>query len=505
MRKHRKKPWWLKPFTVRSIEQTRVEAAHSEMKRTLNILDLVSVGIGASIGMGIFTFAGIAAATKAGPSIVVSFVISGIAAAFTALSYSEMASMIPMAGSAYTYTCAAMGEFIAWIIGWNLILEYMVGAATVSIGWSAYFIAFLEIAFNCKISTKWVNSPVAFFGEAFITTGNYLNLPAIAVSLVFTILLCFDIRQSTRVNAVLVVVKVLTVLLTIFTCIKYINPDNYTPFFPPNEGEFGKYGISGTFSAATTVFFTYIGFDVVSSTSQEAKNPQRDLPIGILGSLLICTFLNIAVGLVMTGVVPYGDLHPPGQNAAKPIAILIATTGLNWLNIVVSLGTIFGSASVVLILLMGQSRILNAMAIDGFFPEVAARIHPKYKTPWFTTILSGVLCALLGGVLPVDVLGDMTSVGTLFAFFLVNINVIILRFKYPGKPRRFKVPLGPFVIPILGAGISVLLFCTIPASTIVHFFIWMGIGVVIYAFYGCSYTRINILHVSGYQTVKEST
>ncbi|ORX76305.1 amino acid transporter [Basidiobolus meristosporus CBS 931.73] len=481
------------------MEQLQSEVANSEMKRSLNYVDLTSVGIGAIIGTGIFVLTGIAAADKAGPAIAISFIVSGIAAGTAALSYSEMACMIPVAGSAYTYTYATMGEFIGWIIGWDLILEYLVGAATVSVGWSAYFTAFIESAFGYKMSSKWVNSPVSYVDDAFVTTGDYINIPAIVISLAITGLLCFGIRESARVNTVMVGIKVVVVLLTIFACIKNINPDNYTPFFPPNEGKFEKYGVSGMFSAATTVFFAYIGFDAISTAAQEAKNPQRDLPIGICGSLIICTILYIAVCFIMTGVVPYRELHPPGQNAAKPIAILIAATGMNWLNIIVSLGIIFGLASVMLILLMGQPRIFYAMAKDGLFPEIAARIHPKYKTPWFTTTLSGVLCALLGGILPVDVLGDMTSVGTLFAFFLVNIGVIILRFKRPDIPRKFKVPLGPFVIPVLGAALSILLLCTASTSTIARLFVWMGIGIVIYIFYGRTHSKINNPHLARYQ------
>ncbi|ORY01873.1 amino acid transporter [Basidiobolus meristosporus CBS 931.73] len=491
-----KKPWWLRLFTVKSMEQIQTELASSEMKRTLDIMDLASVGIGVTIGTGIFTLTGVAAAEKAGPAIVVSFIVSGIAAAFTALSYSEMASMIPVAGSAYTYTYAAMGELIGWIIGWDLILEYLVGAATTAVAWSAYLVAFLEIAFDYKISTKWVNSPIKFESGSFMTTGDYLNVPAVVISLVITTLLCFGIRESTRVNSVMVSIKVIVVLLTIFACIKHINPANYTPFIPPNEGRFARYGVSGVFSAASTVFFAYIGFDIISTTAQEAKNPQRDLPIVICGSLVVCIILYIGVCLIMTGVVPYKELHPFTDSStlgrvAAPITILVARTGMTWLSIIIGMGIVFGLASIMLILLMGQPRIFNAMAKDGLFPEIAARIHPKYKTPWFTTTLSGVLCALLGGMFPVDVLSDITTAGTLFAFFFVNIGVIVLRFRCPDTPRRFKIPLGPFVIPVIGAALSIVLLSTTSPSTIIHLAVWIGVGLMVYALYGRTHSKIN--------------
>ncbi|KAK9768430.1 hypothetical protein K7432_000973 [Basidiobolus ranarum] len=484
--------WWRKLFAVKTMEQLQGDIEGSEMKRTLNFVDLTSVGIGAIIGTGIFVLTGVAAANKAGPAVALSFVVSGLAAGTAALSYSEMACMIPVAGSAYTYTYATMGELIGWTIGWDLILEYLVGAATVSVGWSAYFVGFIESAFGWKMNPHWVEAPFKYDEtKGFYMTGHYINVPAISISLLITALLCFGIRESARVNTVMVAIKVLVVLLTIFACIKDVNPANYTPFFPPNEGTFEKFGVSGMFSAASTVFFAYIGFDAISTAAQESKNPQRDLPIGICGSLLICTILYIAVCFIMTGVVPYREL-----DSAKPILVLIGRTGMNWMTTVVALGIIFGLASVMLILLMGQPRIFYAMAKDGLFPEVAAKIHPRFKTPWFTTIVTGVSCAVLGGILPVDVLGEMTSVGTLFAFCLVNIGVIILRFKRPDIPRRFKVPFGPFLIPVIGAALSVLLLCTASPSTIARLFIWMGLGLVVYALYGRTHSKINNPHLA---------
>ncbi|KAK9720921.1 hypothetical protein K7432_003816 [Basidiobolus ranarum] len=487
------KSWWRKLFTVKDIDRLQADAEESPLRRSLNFFDLTAIGIGAIIGTGIFVLTGIAAAKNAGPAVVVSFVVSGIAAGTAAVSYSEMACMIPVAGSAYTYTYATMGELVGWIIGWDLILEYLVGAATVSVGWSGYFKMFFKSAFKVDMSDKWTEAPVGFNSktQSFYVSGNYVNLPAIAISLGITCLLCLGIRESARLNTVIVIVKIVVILLFIFACIKDIDPKNYTPFIPPNEGSFSEYGVSGMFSAATTVFFSYIGFDAISTAAQESKNPQRDLPIGICSSLLICTVLYIAVCFIMTGVVPYKEL-----NVSAPISVVIARTGMSWLGIIVDFGALLGLTSVILVLLMGQPRIFYAMAKDGLFPAVAAKIHPRFKTPWVTTLISGTACAVLGGILPVDVLGEMTSVGTLFAFALVNIGIIILRFKRPDLPRKFKVPLGPFVIPVIGAGLSILLICTATVSTIIRLFAWMGIGLLIYIFYGRTHSKINNPHLS---------
>ncbi|KAK9720922.1 hypothetical protein K7432_003817 [Basidiobolus ranarum] len=494
--------WWRKLFTVKSMDSLQVDISKSEMKRSLTYVDITAIGIGAIIGTGIFVLTGNAAALKAGPAIVLSFIVSGIAAATAALSYSEMACMIPVAGSAYTYAYATMGELAGWIIGWDLILEYLVGAATVSVGWSGYFTKFLNTSFGLYIDKKWTSAPFKFANDEFQLTGDYVNLPAIAISLVITLLLSFGVRESARVNTVMVLIKVVVVLLIIFACIGSIEPKNYTPFMPPNEGTFEKFGVTGMFSAATTVFFAYIGFDAISTAAQEAKNPQRDLPIGICGSLIICTILYIAVCLIMTGVVPYRDLAPGGEANAAPMSIVIAKTGMGWVNVIVSLGILFGLASVMLVMLLGQPRIFYAMANDGLFPAFAARIHPRFKTPWATTMISGISCAILGGILPVDVLGEMTSVGTLFAFFLVNIGVIILRIKRPDLERKFKVPLGPYVIPLFGAALSLLLIATAPAATIARLFIWMAIGLVIYVFYGRTHSKLNNPHLARYQNEK---
>ncbi|KAI9597601.1 amino acid/polyamine/organocation transporter, APC superfamily [Syncephalis fuscata] len=454
--------------TKKSLADLAAQARNGDLVRSLGAIQLTGLGIGAIIGTGIFVLTGSAAANYAGPGVIISFVISGLAAAFAALSYSELSSMIPVAGSAYTYTYATMGEFLAWIIGWDLILEYLVGAATVSVGWAAYMVSFLETA------------------QAFEATGDYINLPAVLIVLVITGILVFGIKASARFNAAIVAIKLTVILLFIFACCSKVNTDYYTPFIPPRTDD-GKYGGKGIFTASTVVFFAYIGFDAVSTAAQEAKNPQRDMPIGILASLVVCTVLYIAVAAILVGLLPYSEL-----NVAHPLTYAIEKAlGWKWLVIIIDIGAIAGLTSVMLILLMGQPRIFYAMASDGLFPKFVAKIHPKYRTPYVTTIITGVICAIAGGVLPIDVLGEMTSIGTLLAFFLVNVGVIILRYTAPDTQRRFKVPGGPFIIPGIGAALSLGLIATATVPTIERLFIWMAIGLIIYFAYGYHNSYIN--------------
>ncbi len=469
-------------FTTKPLDQLRAEAeGASGMKRALGPADLVMLGIGAIIGTGIFVLTGRAAAVNAGPAVWLSFVISGIASTFAALCYAEMASMIPASGSAYTYSYATMGELVAWIIGWDLILEYMVGAATVSVGWSGYACAFLEHAFHWTPPQAWVQAPLIWNEAArqFVWTGHYFNVPAALIVLVVTAILVVGIKESSRVNAIIVFIKVAVVLAFIAFAAKFVVPDNWKPLVPPNTGEFGHFGVSGIFQGATLVFFAYIGFDAVSTAAQECKNPQRDLPIGILGSLVICTVLYIAVSIVLTGVVPYQQLNVP-----HPIAVGIQATGIGWLETAVEVGAIAGLSSVMLVMLLGQPRIFYSMAQDGLLPKAAARIHPRFGTPHITTMISGGICAIAGGLLPIDILGELTSIGTLFAFVLVSIGVMILRLNRPDLPRAFKVPGGPYLVPGLAALSSGLLMYTATTHTIMRLFIWMAIGLVIYFLYG---------------------
>ncbi|MBI3820876.1 MAG: amino acid permease [Planctomycetes bacterium] len=518
-------------FATKSADKLIAESEQSHgLKRQLTALNLVMLGIGAIIGTGIFTLTGIAAANNAGPAVCLSFVVAGVASVFAALCYAEMASMIPIAGSAYTYSYATMGELVAWIIGWDLILEYLVGAATVSVGWSGYVTQFVEhiSGGHIRIPSEWSTAPILWIEEGkkipgtqqiaqvakdllfngaqvhvnvgqpipgteqladhgfFFFTGAIVNVPAIFITLMVTALLVRGVKESARFNNIVVFIKVAVVLAFIAFASKAINTANWDPFIPPNTGKRGEFGASGIFMGATTVFFAYIGFDAVSTAAQETKNPKRDLPIGILGSLAVCTVLYLAVALVLTGVVNYTELkgiaHPVGFGAKK--------AGMDWLEYAVEIGAIAGLSSVMLVMLMGQPRIFYSMANDGLFPAAAAKIHPKFGTPYVTTIITGVVCAAAGGILPIDILGELCSIGTLFAFVLVSLGVMILRIKRPDLNRGFMVPGGPYIVPILGAVTAGGLMFTGTTATIIRLFAWMAVGLIIYFAYGKRHSKL---------------
>jgi basic amino acid/polyamine antiporter, APA family len=475
-------------FATKSVDRLRADAEQEHgLKRTLTALDLVMLGIGAIIGTGIFVLTGRAAAANAGPAVALSFIVAGVASAFAGLCYSEMAAMIPISGSAYTYSYATMGELVAWIIGWDLILEYLVAASAVSVGWSGYVVAFVHDALRIDLPKAWVGAPVLWSEsrQHFELTGAYVNLPAVLVVLAVTALLVRGVKESARFNTVIVFLKVTVVLLFIAFAAGYVHTENWHPFVPANEGPFGRFGASGVLQGATMVFFAYIGFDAVSTAAQESRNPQRDLPIGILVSLGVCTVLYIAVSLILTGVVPYQKLNVP-----HPIAVGVEATGQLWLATAVEIGAIAGLSSVMLVMLLGQPRIFFAMAHDGLFPAVAAKVHPRFGTPYVTTVITGVVCAIAGGVLPIDILAELTSIGTLFAFVLVSIGVMILRVKRPELPRSFRVPGGAYLVPSLGALTSGLLMYTATTATIIRLFAWMAIGLAIYFAYGRKHSRL---------------
>lgn len=480
-------------FSTKPIDRLIKESAAGEdgehtLHRTLGKSNLILLGIGAIIGAGIFVLTGAAASQHAGPAVVISFVIAGIACAFAGLCYSEFSSMIPIAGSAYTYAYATLGEFIAWIIGWDLILEYLFGASTVAVGWSGYVVSFFK-DFGILIPDALCNAPISYdpANHTYTGTGAFLNLPAMAITGIMTWLLVVGIRESANFNNIIVYIKVTVILLFILLGWKYINTDNWTPFIPENTGSFGEFGWSGVVRAAGIIFFAYIGFDAVSTAAQEAKNPQKDMPWGILGSLMVCTVIYILVGLVMTGIVPYLQLNDPAPIA---VAINAAGEGLAWLRPFIKIGAIAGLSSVILVMLMGQPRIFYSMSKDGLLPASFSKVHPKYKTPYITTIITGSVAMVVAGLFPIGLLGELVSIGTLLAFVIVCGGVLVLRYKQPQLQRPFKTPLFPLT-PILGILSSLALMYFLPLDTWIRLIVWMAIGIIIYFGYSRSHSKIN--------------
>jgi APA family basic amino acid/polyamine antiporter len=490
--------WTKKSIAVLQAEAAGESTEHT-LRRALGALNLTTLGIGAIIGAGIFVLTGTAAAQYAGPAIVISFIVSGLGCLFAGLCYAEFASMIPIAGSAYTYGYATLGEFIAWIIGWDLILEYLFGASTVAVGWSGYFSAFMD-QIGLHMPTKFTSSPYAYTDaptvdsvtKAIITpagfshTGSIINLPAMVLIALMTTLLVIGIKESARFNNFIVILKVTIVLLVIGFGFMYVNQANWHPFIPANTGVYGHYGWSGIVRGAAVVFFAYIGFDAVSTAAQEAKNPQRDMPIGILGSLAVCTVLYILMSLVMTGLAHYTELNVP-----HPVFVAIEKAGpsLAWLGSIINIGAIAGLASVVLVMLMGQPRIFYSMARDGLLPAVFGKVHPRFKTPYVTTILTGTVAGVVAGLFPIGLLGELVSIGTLLAFVIVCAGIIALRYKSPNLARPFRTPLVPLV-PILGILICGYMMSSLPAATWERLIYWMVIGLLIYFFYSRSHSKL---------------
>jgi basic amino acid/polyamine antiporter, APA family len=451
--------------TVESLLEQASSGKKQDFERSLGVVNLTSLGIGAIIGAGIFVLTGQAAAKYAGPSITISFILAAFACLFSGLCYAEFASMIPIAGSAYTYAYVTLGEIVAWTIGWNLILEYIFCAGTIAVGWSGYLVSVLK-DIGILIPETFVNSP--------------FNLAAVFIVAAMTLFLIFGIRQSALLNNIIVAVKVTVILLFIFFGCRYINPENWTPFIPENTGEFGSYGWSGVLRGAGVIFFSYLGFDSISSVAQEAKNPQRDMPIAILASLLISTLLYVGVALVLTGIIPYQLLNVP-----DPIAVGVNAVGdgLQWLRPLIKLGAIAGLSSAILTAILAQSRIFYAMAKDNLLPSLVASVHPQLKTPHIATILSGFGASLCAGLLPINILGELVSIGTLLAFLFVCVAVLILRKTQPDTPRPFKTPWVPFV-PVMGILTSGVEMLALSIDTWLRLIAWLTIGFVIYFAYG---------------------
>lgn len=475
-------------FVKKPIERIVYDEEHTgerTLKRTMGAKSLVALGIGVIIGAGIFSLTGIAAAENAGPAVVIAFLIAALGCALAGMCYSEFASMIPMAGSAYTYAYATLGEFVAWVIGWDLVLEYAVGAACVAVGWSGYVTSFLK-DFGIVFPQQLMMCP---FDTAKLADGTVLhgliNVPAILIICLASLLLMIGIKESSNFNIIIVIVKLAVVATFITIGISYIHPANYTPFIPPNTGKFGEFGWSGIMRAAGVIFFAYIGFDTVSTAAQEAKNPQRDIPIGILGSLAVCTIIYVVFALVLTGMVNYQDM----RGDAAPVATAINLTAFPWLQKMIKVGIIAGFTSVILILLYGQSRVFFSMSRDGLLPKMFSEVHPVWRTPWRSNLLFMFFVSFFAGFVPISKLGHMTSIGTLFAFVIVCIGVIVLRKTQPHRPRPFRTPGVPGV-PITGALVCFAMMYSLGWETWMRLFVWLIVGCAVYFGYGRFHSKL---------------
>jgi APA family basic amino acid/polyamine antiporter len=475
------------------------EGGHS-LRKTLGPLNLIALGIGAIIGAGLFVRTANAAAFRAGPSVTLGFILAGVGCAFAGLCYAEFASMIPIAGSAYTYSYATMGELMAWIIGWDLVLEYGIGAATVAIAWSEYLNKLLEyLPGGHQIPYQWCHSPFESIKDAAgnVTAHGIMNLPALFIVLVLSLLLIRGMKESAFVNGIIVIAKVAIVLLIIALGWGFIDPANHTPYIPPAQELVDAQGVTHTFGgfwgiigAAGVVFFAYIGFDAVSTAAQETVNPKRDMPIGILGSLAICTVLYILFAHVLTGIATVDDFRHQGREASVAYAITQHMPGYGWLAKLVTVAILAGFSSVILVMLMGQSRVFYSMSRDGLVPKVFSDVHPRFQTPYKSNLLFFVFVGAFAAFLPEDIVGEMTSIGTLFAFVLVCLGVWILRVRDPNAPRQFKTPLVPLV-PILGIAANLLMIFGLGWTNWLRLGVWLLIGLVFYFAWGQYHSKLN--------------
>ena len=478
----------------KSLELLQLEAAETganTLKRSLNGVSLIAIGIGVIIGAGLFSLTGIAAANNAGPAVTLSFIVAAVGCAFSALCYAEFAAMVPVSGSAYTYSYATMGELFAWIIGWDLVLEYSVGAATVAISWSQYLVKFLG-KYGLHIPARLVMSPFesATLADGSVVSG-YVNVPAMLVVLAITAVVTRGTKGSAWFNGLVVALKVAVVLVFIALGWQYIDPANYQPYIPANTGTFGEFGLSGILRGAGVIFFVFIGFDIVATMAQETKNPQRNMPIGILGSLAICTVLFVLFGHVLTGLANYTEF----KNSAAPVAIAIEKTPYAWLSSAVILAILIGYTSVILVDLLGQSRVFFSMSKDGLLPPVFSRLHPKFNTPAQSTLLLGAFIAVFAGFVPIAVVGEMTSIGTLLAFVMVCLGVLIMRKSNPDAPRPFRTPWVP-VVPVLGIVVCLVMMASLPWETWLRLLLWLALGLVIYYGYGRKHSKLRLATTS---------
>jgi APA family basic amino acid/polyamine antiporter len=502
-------------FRRRKISDLQAEVLEDHsLRRALGPLNLTTLGIGAVIGAGIFVLTGQAAANYAGPAIVFSFILAGIACGLAGLCYAEFSSMIPISGSAYTYSYATLGELVAWIIGWDLILEYLFAAATVAVGWSGYVVSFLKDV-GIQIPPAFTAAPYVHnappdagwniwrvFAEGWTGTGAVLNVPAMCIVAVITVLLVIGIKESAAFNNIIVAVKLTVILAFIAVGVGYISPANWHPFIPPvlvnppGMSAGSHFGWSGVLRGAGVIFFAYIGFDAVSTAAQEAKNPQRDMPIGILASLGICTILYIIVALVLTGIIKYTHLL-----VSDPMAVAIDSLGpkVAWLRPIIKVGAIAGLSSVILVMMMGQPRIFYSMSKDGLLPAKFSAVHPKFRTPWLATVLTGFLAMMVAGLFPIGLLGELVSIGTLLAFAIVCAGIFVLRFTHPELKRPFRTPLFWLVSP-LGVGACVFLMCGLPRDTWARLIVWMAIGFMIYFGYSRRHSKVQQEARSGAQS-----
>ncbi|KAI9188225.1 hypothetical protein H9P43_002616 [Blastocladiella emersonii ATCC 22665] len=478
-------------FVTKTVERIQHDARANGMKRSLTALDLTMIGVGDIIGAGVFVITGTAAANYAGPAVILSFLFSGIACAFAGLSYAELASLLPISGSAYTYAYACLGQLPAFIIGFDLMLEYLVGSALVAQGWTAYLIKMCKV-FGLTLSPKWTSTPWEWTEkDGFVAGAGYINLPALLIVAVITAILCLGAKQSANFTSFFVVIKLVVILLFLFATVGYVNPANWSPFIvTPTADDLAKgltFGWGGIFKASFNVFFSYIGFDAVSTTAGEAKNPARDLPIGILGSLTICTLLYMAVAFVLTGIANFRTLA-----GGAPLASAVAGLGMNWLVIAISVGALAGLTSVIAVALNSQPRVFFSMAQDGLLPPIFAKLHPKYKTPIFPLVLNGVVVGLASAFLPIDVLSAGTSSGTLLCFTFVCASVMMLRFTRPDVERPFRVPGGPILVPGLGMATCLFLLVSGGKDSLIRLFGWMAIGIVIYFGYSRRHAKLDL-------------